>query len=467
MPRGAAAGVAAFALTTALACDNGGFDPTTWNLALVGVCALALVLVIAGAATRPARSAVAYLALLGALTAWTALSYFWSDSPPFAPLEAQRVALYFAIALTVVLSRRYVDGRWVAGGVAAGATVVAAWNLVVRIRGVAHPGDSGALAGPVGYANSLALLCVLGIVLLAALPRRSLVVLPVLAADLVLQTSTGALLALGAAACVYVILVRPRARIVVAAVVLACAVGAPFALNGNDRSDYWHVAVREAEANPAVGSGAGTFAAWWLRERSVPTSTREAHSFYLETFGELGALGLALALAVVAAPVAVAARSGRPVVAAAATAYAVGAAVDFHWELAGVTAPAILVASTAFPALRRRRSAAAAAPVLVALVAAGVLAYAGNARLASAQSALRAHDPARAVAQARDALRFAPYSAAAWEVVGDASASAAAYRRALALDPNDWSVWAKLAAVTKGESRRLAQHEAARLNPFG
>jgi predicted TPR repeat methyltransferase len=73
----------------------------------------------------------------------------------------------------------------------------------------------------------------------------------------------------------------------------------------------------------------------------------------------------------------------------------------------------------------------------------------------------------RAVAQARSALRFAPYSAAAWEVVGDANASAAAYRRSLELDPNEWSVWSKLAAVTRGESRRLAQQEAARLNPFG
>lgn len=467
MPRGAAAGVAAFALTAALACDNGGFDATTWNLALVAVCALALVLVIAGAAARPTRGGVVYLALLAALTAWTALSYYWSDSPPLAPLEAQRVALYFAIALTAVLARPYINERWVAAGVAAAATFVAAWNLVVRIRGDAHPGNSGALVGPVGYANSLALLCVLGIALLAALPRRALVALPVLAVDLVLQTSTGALVALGAAACAYVLLVQPWARLPVAAIVLACAVAAPFAFNRNDRSAYWHVAVREAEAHPVAGSGAGTFADWWLRERSVPTSTREAHSLYLETFGELGALGLALVLAVVSVPVAAAARSGRPVVAAACVAYAVGAAVDFHWELAGVTGPAILIASTAFSAPVSRRSAAVLTPLVAALAAAGVLAYAGNARLDAAQSALRVNDRARAVAQAHDALRFAPYSAAAWEVVGDATGSAASYRRALELDPSDWSLWSKLATVERGEPRRLAQQEAARLNPFG
>ena len=51
-------------------------------------------------------------------------------------------------------------------------------------------------------------------------------------------------------------------------------------------------------------------------------------------------------------------------------------------------------------------------------------------------------------------------------VIGDAESSPAAYRRALALDPNDWSLWARLASVSKGEPRRLALREAARLNPL-
>src|SRR5581483_781042 len=381
MPRGAAAGVAAFALTAALACDNGGFDATTWDLALVAVSALALVVVILGGATRPGRGAAVYLVLLGSLTAWTALSYFWSDSPPLSPLEAQRVALYFAVALTVVVGRRFVDVRWTAGGVAAAATFVAAWNLVVRAKGVAHPKDSGALVAPVGYANSLALLCVLGLVLLLALPRRSLVLAPVLLVDLVLQSSTGSLVALAAAVGVYALLVYPRLRVPVAVAAVACAIAVPFAFRHNDRSAYWHVAIREARANAAVGSGAGTFADWWLRERQVPTSTREAHSLYLETLGELGALGLALVLAVATAPIAAAVRSREPVVAAAVVAYAVGAAVDFHWELAGVTAPAVLVAATAFARPVVRRSATGFAPLLAGLAVAGVLAYAGNAQL--------------------------------------------------------------------------------------
>jgi hypothetical protein len=103
---------------------------------------------------------------------------------------------------------------------------------------------------------------------------------------------------------------------------------------------------------------------------------------------------------------------------------------------------------------------------LAALTAAALLAYAGTARLTAAQDALRAGDPARAAADARSALRFAPFSADAWRAIGDAESSAAAYRRALALDENDWSLWLRLAAVTRGEPHRLALREAMRLNPL-
>jgi len=105
-------------------------------------------------------------------------------------------------------------------------------------------------------------------------------------------------------------------------------------------------------------------------------------------------------------------------------------------------------------------------PVFATLTAAALLAYVGTARLASAQDALHTGDRARAVAEARSSLRVAPFSAAAWGVIGDAESSAVAYRRALELDPNDWSLWLRLANVSKGEPRRLALREAARLNPL-
>jgi hypothetical protein len=464
MPRGAAGGAAAFGLTAWLAADNGGFDATTWNLALVVVCAVALVVVLVEGGERPGPHAAVLVGALALLTAWTALSYFWSDSPPLALVEAQRVALYFAVALAVVLMRRRLEPRWLCGGIAGSATLVAAWNLVLHIRGVANAAETGGGAAPVGYANSLALLCVIGAVALLALPRPALLVLPVLVAELVVQSSTGAWAALAFALLVFAFARRPRALVLV---VICGATAAPFALRGHERTAYWHVAVREARANPVAGSGAGTFAGWWLRERSAPLSTKEAHSLYLETLAELGPLALALMLAVFAVAVGAAFRQREPVLGAVVVAYAVGAAVDFHWELAGATVPAVILAAAAVSAPRPQRLSVRALPVLIALIAAAVLAYAGNERLASALGALSAGDNPRAAAEARSALRFAPFSAEAWEVIGHATHSAAAYRRAIALDDNDWNLWHELAAVTKGEPHRLALHEAARLNPLG
>jgi O-Antigen ligase len=464
MPRGAAGGAAAFALTAWLAADNGGFDATTWNLALLAVCAVTLVVVLVDGGQRPTLHAMVFAGAFALLTAWTALSYFWSDSPPLALVEAQRAALYFTVAFAVVLTRRWLEPRWLCAGVAGAATLVAAWNLVLHIRGLANAAETGGGAAPVGYANSLALLCVIGAVALIALPRPALAVAPVLVAELVVQSSTGAWAALAVALLVCAAARRPPALLAVA---ICCAAAAPFALRGHERTAYWHVAVREAKANPVAGSGAGTFADWWLRERTTPLSTKEAHSLYLETLAELGPLGLVLILLPLAAAVAAAFRGREPAIGAAVVAYAVGAAVDFHWELPGATVPAVLLGAAAVSCARPQRSSVSALPVLVPLIAATVLAYAGNERLASARDALSAGDNAHAEADARSALRFAPFSADAWEVIGDATHSAGAYRRGIALDRHDWNLWHRLAAVTDGEPHRLASREAARLNPLG
>ena len=143
---------------------------------------------------------------------------------------------------------------------------------------------------------------------------------------------------------------RPRLRpLVVVAVVVGLALS-PFAFRGHVRSQYWRVAVHEANAHPVAGSGAGTFSNWWLEKRHVPLSTQEAHALYLETLAELGPVGLALLLTALAVPLAAAVRIREPALAAALVAYDVGAAVDFHWELAGVTVPVS-------PARRDRRRA--------------------------------------------------------------------------------------------------------------
>lgn len=420
-----------------------------------------LVALLAGV-TRPGRNGGALLLALGALVAWTATSYLWSESPASALEEAQRVALYAAVAAAVLTCAR----RLPVAALCAAATVVACWNLATRVNGVGH--TTGAGSEPVGYANGLALLCVLGLVLLPALPRLAWLAALPLGAVLVLQQSNGAYAALVVAAVAYVVR-SPGLRVALVAAAIGALLGASFLAGGNERPSYWRVAAREAHAHPWLGSGAGTFANWWVRERTTPAQTQEAHSLYVETLAELGPFGLALVLAVFAIPLATA---RRPELAAGVAAYAAGAAVDFHWELAGVTVPAVVIAALA---VVRHESAdpapvRAVVPAAAVLAVAALLAYAGNARLATAQDAAQRGDFARARSAAEAATRWQPYSPQPWVVIGDVASSrsdrVAAYRHAVGLDPVDWSLWQRLANVSKGKLRRLAQAKAAQLNPL-
>jgi hypothetical protein len=509
--------LAAFALTSGLAFDAGGFHPVSWNRAFLVLATLALLLVLLVPVGRPGRFAAGMVAALALLTGWTASSWFWSDSPPLAPLEAQRTALYAMTALVVVLVGRRVPLAGITGGIAVAATAASIWNLAIRLAPdwtgrSAVRADIGRLADPIGYANGLALLAVLGILLALGMRYAAPALVP-LAAVLSLQQSTGALAALAAGVLVFawasqrplrvlalavvpavgaalvahesvvvsppptdllaaahaghrlllvlalltaaqsaLLFVRlPRGRLpgrLVVAVLVAGLVAAPFVPHGQPRTEYWHVAVEEAKANPAVGSGAGTFVDWWLRLRPEPRSARDAHSLYLETLAELGSVGLALLLAALAFPLAAAWRLRHPAVLGALVAYAAGAAVDFQWELPAVTVPALVLGAAAAAHADASRAALRrwiAAPALALSAAAGVLALAGN-------SAIAAGDAERAVA-------FAPFSSDAWKLRGD-------YRRAVELDPNDWSAWRSLAQRSRGEARASALAEARRLNPL-
>jgi Tetratricopeptide repeat len=572
---GPAAGAAACAATAGLAFDGGGFQPVSWDRFLVVLAATALALIALAGFERPGRHAAAILAALALLTGWAAASWLWSDSPPSAPEEAQRVAVYFAAALVVVVAGRRAPLAWLTGGVAAGVVPVAGWNLALRLapdwtgRAPLRV-DIGSLADPVGYGNALALLGTVGVVLLLgvaiAVPVASVrlvaatLLVPV-SADVAVLDSDGALFALGAGLAVLALasggrprrvalvllplpligmvavaraqevvsppptdvtaaahsghrlllglallaaaqagvvrLVLPlaarhaatrdlsRRGLAVAGLLLASGLvaAAVFALPGHERIHYWRVAVHEAAANPVLGSGAGTYVDWWVRTRDVPLSTREAHSLYLETLAELGPVGLLALVAALGAPLVAALRLRRsawgPPVLAALAAYDLHAVADFDWELAGVTLPLVVLGASAAvhasPARglfsTRLRSASLAA--VGALTAAGILAFAGNVRLSAAHDAEAAGRFAAAASRARHALRLAPWSAEAWLVVarsrrelGDRAGARAAYRSALARDPNDWQAWAELATVTTGAPRRLALAEAARLNPL-
>ena len=115
----------------------------------------------------------------------------------------------------------------------------------------------------------------------------------------------------------------------------------------SNRYEYWDVALRTWTEHPLIGAGSGAFAVEWLRERDVAEGARDAHSLPLETLAELGLLGL-LALAALVAGVVLAARAAPAAAHAGAlgglAAWAVHAAIDWGWEMPGVSLVALLLA---------------------------------------------------------------------------------------------------------------------------
>jgi len=125
-------------------------------------------------------------------------------------------------------------------------------------------------------------------------------------------------------------------------------------LSGAGRYDFWRVAIDAFGENPVLGHGAGTYLFSWDQLRSIELPVHDAHSLYLEAFAELGAVGGLMVLALVgtllwcafsawrAAPHPE--RERHAALLAAMLAFAIGAAFDWFWEIAGLGAVFFLAA---------------------------------------------------------------------------------------------------------------------------
>jgi O-antigen ligase len=502
------------ALIALLGFDQGGYTPTSWvwSAALLAIVAGVLV---AGGPHRPAPPELAFLGALAGLMAWALFSVLWSRDPTAAVLEAQRLLLYLATAGVLLLLARPSSRTGILFGVLAAVAALCLTGLADALVGddpvgaaTADPGSEERLSEPVGYANALALLAAVGVVLalgLAGIAQQLIVrvaclgLVPALLATLYLTYGRGGWLAL-AVGLVAAFAGRLRAvdrRLalalggvaVLAVAVAVTAVARSFAsatatpaegsarlltLGGSSRADYWRVAAEDVADHPLLGSGAGSYHRYWLGERPVPQPARDAHSLYLETLAELGPLGLALLLVALGAPVAAAVAARRdpltPVALGPYAAFLVHAAQDWDWEVPAATLPALACAVSLLLASRRRDAAlgakarAAVALVTGALAALVLAAYAGNRELALAEEG--------SDRSARRAARLQPWSAEPWRARGEAQLARGEVGRARASflegierDDGDWELWLDLALASEGAERERALARAADLNP--
>jgi O-antigen ligase len=272
---------------------------------------------------------------------------------------------------------------------------------------------------------------------------------------------------------------------------------------GSGRWQFWSGANDEWAQNRVKGTGAGSFEAWWAANGSIQYFIRDAHSLWLETLGELGLVGLLLIagfVLVVLARGALLSLRGPPdgrSVAAAATAviaaWAVGAGIDWMWELTVVTLVAVACAALVTGPAVRRPDAADADPrrlgrgatiglrvgltaLALAIVIGHTLPLLADRRLEASKAAARTGDTRKATEAARDARRLEPWASAPpaqLALLAEASGDLPSARRwideALTENGDDWRLWLIAARIeTKAGDARQAQRSLRRaraLNP--
>jgi hypothetical protein len=268
----------------------------------------------------------------------------------------------------------------------------------------------------------------------------------------------------------------------------------------NGRWQFWSAAVDQWEEHSVVGDGAGSYAAWWAEHGTLAYVTRDAHSLYAETLGELGLVGLLLLLGLLGAlGVAVWDRTRRTpatdrstsaALAACAAAFAFAAGIDWMWEnpvvtitgmlafglLAGpATAPSAPSAMPVSTGRGRIARAAAVAAAIAVIVAEGIPLLAQTELDESNERAARG-DVEGALQSANDAREWQPWAASpylqialAHEAAGRYDSAQAAIDDAIERDASDWRLRlvasrVDIAAGDESDGRREFG-EALRLNP--
>lgn len=274
-------------------------------------------------------------------------------------------------------------------------------------------------------------------------------------------------------------------------------------LSGAGRSEFWRVALDAFGEEPLRGHGAGTYQFSWDQLRHIPMPVLDAHSLYLEAFAELGAIGGLLVLGLVGTLLwtgfAAWRGAGGPrrelyaVLLATALAFAIGAAIDWFWEIAAVGA-VFFLASGALVAARcsqlaalraqgngqgeQRRFGLAVSGLAVAWIAA--LALIGpllvHREINSSNSAAAAGDIAGAVDHAETARSIEPWAATPYlqlgllaESQGDYATAIARLTQAIEREEDNWQLYylrARAQHEAGDESAARADtREAQRLNP--
>jgi hypothetical protein len=262
--------------------------------------------------------------------------------------------------------------------------------------------------------------------------------------------------------------------------------------SGEGRYQYWVAGVDATSTRVLIGSGPGTYQLLWLPRAPFFSYVTNAHSLYVETYAELGLVGLVLLVAFFVVGIGCALRivvqrtgaerTRGAAITAALCAFAVFAAFDWIWQLPVLPACVLLLLAAVLAPLRRSarlpRRAFSIPLVVVGIAALIAISYplATSNAIASSQAAFNAGDHLAALKDARNAVSIEPDSAVAQiqlalvlESYHDYPAAVSAADDAVAVESQNWSNWLTLSRLEAedGNARAsLAAYRRARmLNP--
>jgi tetratricopeptide (TPR) repeat protein len=256
----------------------------------------------------------------------------------------------------------------------------------------------------------------------------------------------------------------------------------------NSRPRYWHEGLVVGEHALLAGTGAGGFLTARTHYSSDLITAGHAHSYLIETFADLGLLGIALSLALLAAWLSAAARTVRPLRTSGPDAVQQGAerlgmitmltivltfgihsAIDWTWFFPGVAIPALICAgwvagrgpldkpigrttvSRLVPVSATTGAVVAIATIAIATAWIVWQPFRSSDADASAVTELLAGNAGAALTDARTAADTDPVSAdALWELseiyiaAGDLNSARGALVRATSRQPSNPETWQRL-----------------------
>ena len=256
---------------TALGAAQGGYFPTSWGWASLGLLLATGVALAGRARVQLSLPEIAFVAAWCAVSVWIGLSALWSINVPQTVLEVERTLVYVAGcgALVLIGARRHVGN--LLGGLLCAISGVSLFSLATRLfPDVVRVADSTAtyrLAQPIGYWNGLSIFTVIGVLLAVGFAARgrsigtraaaAAVVVPLLVTFYFTFGRTG-WLALACGVCAAIVFDRRRLQLLAFGLLLAPIGG------GAVWASAQYPALTHQQSSRAAAASAGHALAVWL-----------------------------------------------------------------------------------------------------------------------------------------------------------------------------------------------------------